>query len=223
MDIITNILELADSSSKYCVGMEGNVSGKINEDSFLIKASGEPLSNLKSDGLVEFDFKGNQLTNLNKKGSMELGFHTFLLSFPNINYVSHTHPTNTLKILCSTRSKIFANNRTFPDQVVFNGMKSCLIPYAKPAEELNSLIKIYVNSFIENESYFPKLILLENHGIITCGKSVKECIISNDICEKSAEIFIGSMNLSGSVKFLTQNQILSLATDEKEKYRKMLL
>jgi ribulose-5-phosphate 4-epimerase/fuculose-1-phosphate aldolase len=222
MDIAANILELAYSSSKYCVGMEGNVSGKINEDSFLIKASGEALSNLKSDGLVEFDFEGNQLTNLNKRGSMELGFHTFLLKFEGVNYVSHTHPVNILKILCSYRSKSFADYRLFPDQVIFNGAKSCLVPYDKPSENLAELVKIHVNLFIKNEGYFPKIILLENHGVIACGNTIVECIVSTEICEKSAEIFIGSLNL-GKIKFLTKQQIINLTIDEKEKYRQKQL
>ena len=123
---ITNrLISLSKGISKYCVGMEGNISGKIDENSFLIKASGCRLSDLKSNGLVKFDFNGNQLNNPNKKGSMELSFHTFLLGFDNINYVSHTHPTNTLKVLCTNQSNIFAKYRLFPDQVVFNGSKSC--------------------------------------------------------------------------------------------------
>ena len=40
--------------------------------------------------------------------------------------------------------------------------------------------------------FFPKLILLKNHGIITTGASVRECTVSTLMCEKSAEIFIGA-------------------------------
>lgn len=216
------LISLSKDVSKYCVGMEGNISGKIDENSFLIKASGYSLSNLKPKGLVEFDLNGNQLSNFKERGSMELTFHTFLLSFDNINYVSHTHPTDTLKILCSSHSEDFANKRIFPDQVVFNGVKSCLVPYAKPGEELTELIKLHVNLFINNEGYFPKLMLLQNHGVIVCGASINECIIATDICEKAAKIFIGAIGL-GNTHFLSDKEINDLIIDDKEIYRKNLL
>jgi L-fuculose-phosphate aldolase len=216
------LISLSKGVSKYCVGMEGNISGKIDENSFLIKASGYGLSNLKSNGLVEFDFNGNQLNNPNNKGSMELSFHTFLLGFDNINYISHTHPTNTLKVLCTNQSNLFAESRLFPDQVVFNGSKSCLVPYAKPGEELTELIKSEVKNFIDKEHYFPKLILLENHGVIACGNSIKECVIATDICEKAAEVFIGAIAL-GNARFLSNEQITDLVMDDKEKYRQQQL
>ena len=218
----TKLIELSKGVSKYCVGMEGNISGKIDKESFLIKASGYELSNLKTNGLVEFDFNGNQLNNYTEKGSMELSFHTFLLGFDDINYISHTHPTNTLKILCTNNSNIFANSRLFPDQVVFNGTKSCLVPYAKPGEELTELIKSHVKKFIDKEFYFPKLILLENHGVIACGNSIKECVIATDICEKAAGIFLGAISL-GNVRFLSNKQMTDLVEDDKEKYRQQQL
>lgn len=213
------LLDLAKQVSKYCVGMEGNVSAKIQtiENDFLtIKASGTKLSTLTEDDLVDFDFDGKQLSNLNKKGSMELGFHTYLLKFDGINFVSHTHPINTLKILCGGFSEVFAKYRLFPDQVVFNGGKSCLIPYVKPGDELTFLVKQYVEDFLNKEGYFPKVILLKNHGIITCGKTIDECIISTEICEKSAEIFLQNVNKS---VFLSDNDVKNLMEDDKEKYR----
>jgi L-fuculose-phosphate aldolase len=215
------LISLSKQVSKYCIGMEGNISEKT-ENGLLIKASGARLSELSYDDLVEFDMGGNQLSNPSKRGSMELSFHTFLLGFEGINYVSHTHPINTLKILCSQMCELFASNRMFPDQVVFNGEKSCLVPYAKPGSDLTNTIKFSVNEFIEKEGYFPKVILLKNHGIITCGKTIDECIMSTEICEKSADIFIGSLTL-GKINFLTNLESKDLVNDKNEKYRQKLL
>ena len=221
MNMNENLIELSKRISMFCIGMEGNVSEKT-KSGLLIKASGARLSELSYDDLVEFDMKGNQLSNLSKRGSMELSFHTFLMGFEDINYISHTHPTNTLKILCSDKCSSFSDKRLFPDQVVFNGSKSCLVPYSKPGSDLTNMITQKVNSFIEKEKYFPKLILLENHGIITCGKTIDECVIATEICEKAAEIFIGS-HLLGDVKFLSYDQLKDLVEDENEKYRQNLL
>jgi ribulose-5-phosphate 4-epimerase/fuculose-1-phosphate aldolase len=213
------LIELSKKVSPFCVGMEGNISGKTDKG-LLIKASGARLSSLKKDDLVEFDMNNNQISNFTKKGSMELSFHTFLLGFDNINYVSHTHPVNTLKILCSDLCESFATNRLFPDQVIFNGIKSCLVPYTMPGIELTKMIEKEVKSFIQNEGYFPKLILLKNHGIITCGKTIEECIIATEICEKSAEIFTG---ISGKINFLSIEESEELLLDKNEKYRQELL
>ena len=132
--VINELKTLAGAVCKYCVGMEGNISGKVGGSSFLLKASGHSLQGLEDKDLITFDFNNTQLDNFNKKGSMELGFHTFLLSFTNINYVAHTHPVSTLAVLCTEHITDFVNRRLFPDQVVFNGPKTCIIPYAKPVE-----------------------------------------------------------------------------------------
>jgi L-fuculose-phosphate aldolase len=218
---IEKLIELSKGVSKFCIGMEGNISAKTN-NGLLIKASGSKLYNLRENDLVSFDMSGNQLSNFDKRGSMELGFHSFLLSFEEIRYISHTHPSNTLKILCSDLCESFSRNRIFPDQVVFNAAKSCLVPYSKPGDDLTDSIKECVNIFIKDEGYFPKLILLKNHGIIACGKTVDECVMISEICEKAADIFIGAVSL-GQINFLSDNQINELSFDKNEKYRQNLL
>lgn len=215
-----DLIFLGRNVSKFVVAMEGNVSKKI-DNGFSIKASGTKLSTLSESDIVSFDFEGKQTTNFSKKGSMEKEFHRYLLSYENVNYVSHTHPTNTVKILCTKLSKEFSDNRIFPDQVVFNEKKSCLIPYIKPGDSLSNLIKNEVSKFIEKEKFFPKLILLKNHGIISCGSTIDECIAITEICEKSAEIFLHSYVLG--INYLTNEEINELLIDEKEKYRKLQL
>jgi ribulose-5-phosphate 4-epimerase/fuculose-1-phosphate aldolase len=132
-----------------------------------------------------------------------------------IKYISHTHPTNLLKILVSDKIYKFANKRMFPDQVIFNGKKSCVIPYAKPGEPLMNMIKIHLEEFIKKENFFPNIILLKNHGVITCGKTVTECVYATEICEKSAEIFMSKFK----PEFLTENEVCELLEDDKEIYR----
>jgi L-fuculose-phosphate aldolase len=214
----SDLLSLSISLSNFVVGMEGNISKKTN-DGIIIKASGSNLRNLSESDLVSYNFKGEQTNNYNKKGSMELSFHLYLLENYNIKYVAHTHPTNTLKILVSDKINEFADKRLFPDQVIFNGKKSCIIPYSLPGQPLTDTIKTYLNRFIEEENYFPNLILLKNHGIIVCGNSIEECIYGTEICEKSAEIFLTNYTRN----YLSDTEINELINDEQEKYRKSLL
>jgi ribulose-5-phosphate 4-epimerase/fuculose-1-phosphate aldolase len=218
-----DLLTLGSCLKNYVVGAEGNVSEKI-EGGFLIKASGTTLNHLSYDDLVKCDFKGNQLNNFNKKPSIETGFHSFLLQKPKINFIAHTHPINALKILCSSIDTIneFAENRLFPDQVVFNGEKSCVVPYAHPGEELCKNVEIFVEEFLKKHGYFPKLILLVNHGIICPGTSTKECLIATEMCEKSAEIFIGAKSL-GMCTFISNNSVEKIKYDTNEIYRQNVI
>lgn len=209
-----DLISLSQSISKYVVGMEGNVSKK-NDSGLTIKASGAKLKEIKNKDFVSYDLKGTQLDNFERKGSMELGFHTYILSNYEVNYISHTHPVSTLKILISDEIKNFAEKRFFPDQVVFNGKKSCIVPYAKPGNELTNAIKNSLEDFIKIEKFFPKLILLQNHGIIACGKTIDECTIITEICEKSAEIFLTPYNKNS----LSQKEIDELINDKNEIYR----
>ena len=154
---------------------------------------------------------------------MEVSFHAwFYRTFPEINFVSHTHPINTLKILCSGRVSAFTNQRLFPDQVVRNGVVSCLVPYAAPGIPLMESIEVSVSEFIEKEKFFPKLILLQNHGIITASSSAKECLTSALMCEKSAEIFMGA-KLLNNMAFLSPEAVAELDADPNEKYRRNLI
>tara|TARA_Y100000356_G_scaffold111268_1_gene98422 strand:- start:2625 stop:3281 length:657 start_codon:yes stop_codon:yes gene_type:complete len=217
-----NVIDLAKSVSDFAIVGEGNVSVR-KDNNLLIKASGTELNTLTCEDLVECDLQGNALEGQSKKPSMEVSFHAWILeNFKEINCVCHTHPVNTNKILCSESCHSFADERLFPDQVVRNGRKSCLVPYATPGRKLRDEIKKQIKYFIDDEGFFPKLILLENHGIITAAPSVKDCLYSTLMCEKSAKIFIGA-KLLGGINFLTEEQIAEIDNDPSEKYRRSLI
>ena len=219
--VFDEVLELARSVSQFTIAGEGNVSVR-DGDAMLIKASGSTLETMTDDDLVRCDLDGNALEGEEKKPSMEVSFHAWILkTFPEINCVCHTHPTHTIKILCSGRTHDFTNKRLFPDQVVRNGSKSCLVPYATPGAPLREVIKLSVEEFIGKNGYFPKLILLSNHGIITASASIKEAIVSTLMCEKSAEIFIGAKMLN-NIQFLTPEEVAAVDTNPNEKYRREL-
>jgi ribulose-5-phosphate 4-epimerase/fuculose-1-phosphate aldolase len=217
---MSEILELAREISSYTICGEGNVSTRVDENTFLIKASGTSLHTLSEEDLTLCNTNGAQIELLHKKPSIETSFHAWIMkTFPDINFIAHTHPPYTTQILCSTSPYSFANHRWFPDQIVRNGTKSCLVPYAPPGEAILKLVERSVSEFVDEEGYFPKLILLQNHGIITASASKKDCAASTLMCEKSAEIFIGA-KLLGGVKFLTKQEVADVDTCPNENYRR---
>ena len=219
---IDQLLELSSTLSSQTMCGEGNVSMR-GEKGLYIKASGTDLATMEWEDTVHCDLEGNAYEGEEKKPSMEVSFHAwFYQTFPEINFVAHTHPTNTVKILCSGRVNAFANQRLFPDQVVRNGVVSCLVPYATPGIPLRAEVKKSILEFIEREKFFPKLILLQNHGIIVASASAKDCAIAALMCEKSAEIFIGA-KLLNNITFLSPEAVAELDADPNEKYRRNLI
>ena len=215
------LLDLAYTIADYTICGEGNVSGRQTEDTFLVKASGTSLHTLSESDLTLCDLSGNQIDIEHKKPSIETLFHAWIMrTFPEINYIAHSHPAHTTKILCSKEGlKDFANRRWFPDQIVRNGRKSCVVPYAPPGEKILRLVERHVTEFIDKEGYFPKLILLQNHGIITASASKKNCAAASLMCEKSADIFIGA-KLLGGIKFLTKQEVTDVDLCPNENYRR---
>ena len=217
--MMDQLLEFAYALHPYTICGEGNVSCREGNN-LLIKASGTDLLGLKYDDLVRCGMDGKPHEDEEKKPSMEVSFHAWILkTFPQINFVAHTHPTHTNKILCSERIFSFAKRRLFPDQIVRNGARSCVVPYATPGKPLRNAIKESIIEFMTTEKYFPKLIPLQNHGIIVADASAKDCVSSTMMCEKSAEIYSGARAM-GSINYLTKEQIAEVDTSPDEKYRR---
>ena len=80
-----------------------------------------------------------------------------------------------------SRDLYLPSTRLFPDQVVRNGAKSCVIPYATPGGKLLDAIEKSVNTFIQ-KVLLSRLILLQNHGIIVASTSIK-IYASTMMCE----------------------------------------
>ena len=216
-----NLLELAHALGSYVICGEGNVSMK-DKDCFWVKASGTSLDTLKKTDLVACKMTGAPFDALGLRPSIETGFHAwFQREFDAVKFVAHTHPPRTMEVVCSEQIWSFAEHRLFHDQIVRNGAKSSVVPYALPGKPLLEEIKKSVLAFIEEEKYFPKLILLQNHGIIVASSSHKECIACTMMCEKSAEIFIGAKIL-GQTRFLSADEVRQIDSCPSEERRRMM-
>ncbi len=67
----------------------------------------------------------------------------------------------------------------FPDEIVCCGGASVFVPYVDPGLPLAREIRDRTNAFIQQHGYIPRLILLQNHGIIAPGatpESVLACL-----------------------------------------------
>ncbi len=246
-DIRSNLVslahELGDGRHMSILG-EGNVSGRIDARFFLVKASGTRLGTLRPNELVKVDSEpvlaavesengmsdsGIEALLLDSrtdqhalKPSVETLFHAWLLRLPGVACVGHVHAICVNQILCSPWKRQFAEERVIPDQVVYCGPASVLVPYVDPGLELARRIRDDVEAFRTETGMIPKTILLENHGIIAVGSHPGEVSAALAMAEKAARIFVGAAGLGGPI-FMEADHVQRISGRSDEHYRQRML
>jgi len=222
---------------------EGNTSARLNAETFLVKASGTSLGTLKEHDLVacranallplleknnvtdsemEAALLAARVDSSSKKPSIEALFHAWLLSLPDIEFVGHTHALAVNQILCSPRAREFAQTRLFPDEIVYCGIASVFVPYTDPGLSLAHAIREKTEAFIKKYERRPRIILLENHGVIALGKTAEAVLASLLMEQKSAVIWLGAAALGGP-KFLAAKHVRRIDNRPDEHYRQRAL
>jgi rhamnose utilization protein RhaD (predicted bifunctional aldolase and dehydrogenase) len=235
--------KLGDPARQMAILGEGNASVRLSDETFIVKASGCSLGTLDQSGVVECRAKTLlpllEKTNLSdaeidgtlldsrldaraKKPSVEALFHAWLLTLPGIEFVGHTHATAVNSILCSPRAEEFATRRIYPDDVVCCDVASVFIPYTDPGLKLAQAIRVRTEEFIRNLGLPPRVILMENHGIITLGRSVEAVLSAMLMAEKTATVWLGAAALGGP-KFMTPEHVARIADRPDEVVRRKIL
>jgi rhamnose utilization protein RhaD (predicted bifunctional aldolase and dehydrogenase) len=222
---------------------EGNTSAKLDDDTFLVKASGSNLGTLRPEqvvecraaailGLMDRDAVSDEEVDsvlmdsrtdaAARKPSVEALFHAYLLSLPGIRFVGHTHSVAVNAVLCSPIAERFATGRIFPDEVVCCGARSVFVPYMDPGLKLAQTIREQTLKFIDEQAAPPRVILLKSHGIITLGSSPEAVTAAMYMAVKAATIFAGAAALGGPV-FMSEAEIQRIGSRRDEHYRQQAL
>ena len=235
--------ELGRDDRRMAILAEGNTSVKLSPETFLVKASGSNLGTLDKNGVVECRagvlLSLLEKTNLSdaeiegallaarvdakaKKPSVEALFHAYLLSLPGIEFVGHTHAAAVNSILCSPRAKEFATRRIFPDEIVCCDVASVFIPYTDPGLRLAQAVRSRTEKFLKGFGRPPRVILMENHGLITLGRSVEAVLSAMLMAEKTADIWLGAAALGGP-KFMSPENVARISGRPDEALRRQIL
>lgn len=236
--------ELGREDRRLAILGEGNTSARTAGDRFVVKASGSNLGTLSAAGVTEcrladllplLDRKAMadaaidetllaaRIDPAAKKPSVEAIFHAYLLTLPGVNFVGHTHPVTVNQLLCSKHARTFARRRLFPDEVVCCGVESVFVPYLDPGLKLAQGIRAAVRAYITRLARPPRVILLENHGLIALGPTPESVLAATLMGAKAAEIFVGAAAISGQPRFLTPAQVTRIAGRPDEHYRQKAL
>lgn len=235
--------ELGRADRPLAILGEGNTSAKLSDRRFLVKASGSNLATLSARDVVEcranvllalLDKKGlrgeaidsalltSRVDPKAKKPSVESLFHAYLLSLPGVDFVGHAHPPAVNSILCSPRAPAFAEKRLFPEEIVCCDVASVFLSFTDPGLKLAQAIRRNIRKFFDAYGRPPRVILMENHGIITLGRSVEAVLSALLMAEKSAAIWLGAAALGGP-KFLTPKDVARIAGRPDEAERRKTL
>ncbi len=184
-------------------GTSGNISARIpGKDTFLIKPSGAHMRSLKPAELVLVDSQGNKVRG-EMNVSLETPMHAAIYrARDDVQAIVHTHaPTATAFGIAKTE--------ILPLQVEMfmllpNGVP--VVPFERPGSE--ALAKAVQKKIMDNDA-----VILENHGVVTVGSTIKAACNLTEMVEEAAKIQLLAMTLAGV-------NVLNLAK-LKEKFKTM--
>ncbi len=242
-ELVSLSRDLGREDRQLAILGEGNTSVMLADGRFAVKASGACLGTLTAADVTVCErtrvlalLDQKQLTDVQvnealqasrcdpraRKPSIESTFHAWLLTLEGVQFVGHTHPLAVNQILCSPRARDFSERRMFPDEIVVCGAASVFVPYTDPGLPLAREIRERTKSFLDKHGQPPKLILLQNHGLIALGGTPQSVLASTLMAVKAAAIFMGAAAMGGPV-FLTPQHVERIADRADEAYRQQQL
>lgn len=243
-DVLQSLVEmsryLGDPNRPYAILGEGNTSARLDEDSFLVKASGTTLATIAADdflpvsiskvtGILDDPAAGDAevaaalRASVLREGesrmpSVETMLHALLLKYPEYKFIGHTHPIATNGVLCSKHAREAMAGRLVPDHIVVMGHKSVYVKYVDPGLVLAREVRAQVEAYIDSEGVLPKCILLENHGFFAMADTAKKVCNITDMGEKMSQIIIGAYAMGGPT-WLSESDIRRIDSRPDEHYR----
>lgn len=180
----------------YIVGIDGNVSARLEDGSILITASGVCKGFMHESQIVHLDAEGRPKEGGAAKASSELQMHlTVYRERPEVRAVVHAHPPHAVAF---SIAGVSLAQCVIPEIVTTIGSIPTT-PYATPGtDELPDSIR-------EAIAYSDALIL-ERHGTITVGTDLLDAYRKLEQVEHTAKITFIARQL-GQVKTLAPSEI----------------
>jgi len=242
--LVTMSSKLGDPALDYVILGEGNTSARADADTFWAKASGVELHTIKASGfvrvrfdrvlaLLEADDLGDEDVKVGlgaakvdpavtARPSVETVLHALALQLEGVNFVGHTHPTAVNAILCSQKAEQAIAGRLFPDEIVYCGPAPVYVPYTDPGLPLARKVRDLMAQYIEEYHEVPKVILMQNHGLIALGRTAQQVENITAMAVKAARVLLGTYILGGP-HFLSPQNVQRIHTRPDELYRRKVL
>jgi len=242
--LVTMTNRLGDPALDYAILGEGNTSSRADAETFWVKASGYEMRTLTASGFVRVAFdkvlallnRVNLSDKETKEGlsaakvdpgvsahpSVETILHALCLGLEGVNFVGHTHPTAVNALTCSVAFEIAFSGRLFPDEIVLCGPAPLLVPYTDPGVPLASKVKQLLTGYLDRYGEPPRVVLMQNHGLIVLGRSAAQVENVTAMMVKTARVLLGALS-AGGPHFMSQEQVDRIHTRPDELYRRQQL
>lgn len=244
-DILTQLISmsrhLGDPALDYVILGEGNTSAHADDDTFWVKASGLHMGTIEAEGFVQVRFDkvlglleksdlsddeikaGLAAAKVDKsvtvRPSVETILHALALQLDGVNFVGHTHPTAVNALTCSQKAEEAASGRLFPDEIVYCGPASVYVPYTDPGLPLAHKVRDSIEQYIDEYLEKPKVILMQNHGLVVLGETARQVEDITAMAVKAARVLLGTY-IAGGPHFLSPANVDRIHTRPDELYRR---
>jgi rhamnose utilization protein RhaD (predicted bifunctional aldolase and dehydrogenase) len=115
-----------------------------------------------------------------------------------------------------------ARGRLCPDEIVSCGPASVIVPWTDPGLPLARKVKERIDAYIDERGELPKMVLLQNHGLIALGATAHEVEAITAMAVKSARILAGTYAFGGP-RFFTDEIVSKIHTRPDEIYRRKVI
>jgi len=225
-DLIGMSRFLGDEQRDLAMLGEGNTSVRADDDSFWVKASGTELAQADEGTFVRVRFQpileslqretldDVEIQQLLRQStcsgqrvpSIETFLHAMCLQLEGVRFVGHTHPTTAVALLSGARSRDLFSGSLFPDQIVVLGPAFVYVPYADPGLPLAHAVQHGLHQFTAEHQRVPRVVLLENHGVIALGGTAREVLNITLMLVKVCRILAGTLT-AGGPRFLSGRNV----------------
>jgi L-fuculose-phosphate aldolase len=187
-------------SHGFVVACEGNLSVRFDENRILVTPAGACKGYLAPKDLLVTDLSGVVLCGT-KQPSTELLMHLLYYRLrPDVRAVCHAHPPTATGFAAAGRA---LEEAVLPEVIVGLG-KIPLAPYGTPGtRELCAGIEPLAANY--------DAILLENHGVVTCGQDLTTAYQRLETVEQFARILLVAESLGGP-HLLPRTEVKKLIT-----------
>jgi rhamnose utilization protein RhaD (predicted bifunctional aldolase and dehydrogenase) len=223
---------------------EGNTSALCDDGTFWVKASGTELRTIDAQGFVRVRLgevcalaEREGLTDEEIKAALEAAkvdplaprrpsvetvLHALALAEAGAKFVGHTHPVAVNALACSVGLTAAISGRLFPDEIVVCGPAPAYVPYTDPGLPLARAVRQAFRRYAERWGEPPKVVLMQNHGLIALGSSPQQVDQITEMYVKTCRILAGTYAFGGP-HFMTPEQVRRIHTRPDELYRRKQL
>ncbi len=185
---------------------DGNISVRLDDERILATPSGLCKGDMSLDDPVIIDIQGNHLEGKGRSSSEILMHLEVYRQRRDAQAVVHAHPPNCIALMLAGKG---LDRPILAENVLLLG-KIPVASYARPSTpQVPESIRPYIAQ--------TDCILLDHHGSLTVGKTLKEAYFKLEMMEHSAKSYVAALQI-GQVRELPPAEVEKLTKMRREIY-----